>query len=123
MSNVLYPGARNVLRPAIFARVAGSTKYRTDDNATGLQLMSKNPVAETSHPCEPASEFAKPTDVAGAFGFAIDGRSFVPLRSPFKSMPVTNGDETLPDRSEEHTSELQSRFGISYAVFCLKKKK
>src|ERR1043166_10007962 len=28
-----------------------------------------------------------------------------------------------PARSEEHTSELQSRFGISYAVFCLKKKK
>src|ERR1043166_4542236 len=27
------------------------------------------------------------------------------------------------ERSEEHTSELQSRFGISYAVFCLKKKK
>src|ERR1043166_9970253 len=25
-------------------------------------------------------------------------------------------------RSEEHTSELQSRFGISNAVFCLKKK-
>src|ERR1043166_2083427 len=24
-------------------------------------------------------------------------------------------------RSEEHTSELQSRFGISYPVFCLKK--
>src|ERR1043166_5255196 len=27
----------------------------------------------------------------------------------------------LSNRSEEHTSELQSRFGISYAVFCLKK--
>ncbi len=26
-------------------------------------------------------------------------------------------------RSEEHTSELQSLPGISYAVFCLKKKK
>src|SRR5213080_1925625 len=26
------------------------------------------------------------------------------------------------DRSEEHTSELQSHSGISYAVFCLKKK-
>src|SRR6059058_6584591 len=26
------------------------------------------------------------------------------------------------DRSEEHTSELQSRNDISYAVFCLKKK-
>src|SRR3546814_2270618 len=29
----------------------------------------------------------------------------------------------IPDRSEEHTSELQSLMRISYAVFCLKKKK
>src|SRR3546814_1903385 len=35
-------------------------------------------------------------------------------------------DFPLPDaapRSEEHTSELQSLMRISYAVFCLKKKK
>ena len=31
--------------------------------------------------------------------------------------------ETDNVRSEEHTSELQSRDSISYAVFCLKKKK
>src|SRR3546814_11834709 len=31
--------------------------------------------------------------------------------------------EEAPDRSEEHTSELQSLMRISYAVFCLKKKK
>src|SRR3546814_5004634 len=30
---------------------------------------------------------------------------------------------TLRRRSEEHTSELQSLMRISYAVFCLKKKK
>src|SRR3546814_8008886 len=30
---------------------------------------------------------------------------------------------TPPSRSEEHTSELQSLMRISYAVFCLKKKK
>ena len=30
---------------------------------------------------------------------------------------------TETERSEEHTSELQSRLVISYAVFCLKKKK
>src|SRR3546814_1726900 len=30
---------------------------------------------------------------------------------------------TTPQRSEEHTSELQSLMRISYAVFCLKKKK
>src|SRR3546814_9728847 len=32
-----------------------------------------------------------------------------------------NGSRT--ERSEEHTSELQSLMRISYAVFCLKKKK
>src|SRR3546814_8393236 len=39
----------------------------------------------------------------------------------------TNGDGIFQDpeyiRSEEHTSELQSLMRISYAVFCLKKKK
>src|SRR3546814_8779330 len=39
-----------------------------------------------------------------------------------------DGDDGLPygggshNRSEEHTSELQSLMRISYAVFCLKKK-
>src|SRR3546814_9854640 len=32
-------------------------------------------------------------------------------------------DLTIWGRSEEHTSELQSLMRISYAVFCLKKKK
>src|SRR3546814_9921490 len=31
-------------------------------------------------------------------------------------------DHALANRSEEHTSELQSLMRISYAVFCLKKK-
>src|SRR3546814_4813786 len=35
---------------------------------------------------------------------------------------VSNGDDGK-GRSEEHTSELQSLMRISYAVFCLKKKK
>src|SRR3546814_3011246 len=33
------------------------------------------------------------------------------------------GQLELADRSEEHTSELQSLMRISYAVFCLQKKK
>src|SRR3546814_5598887 len=32
------------------------------------------------------------------------------------------GIDIVGDRSEEHTSELQSLMRISYAVFCLKKK-
>src|SRR3546814_3411521 len=36
---------------------------------------------------------------------------------------LTGADMGHGDRSEEHTSELQSLMRISYAVFCLKKKK
>src|SRR3546814_5256308 len=37
--------------------------------------------------------------------------------------PVRCEPASLGQRSEEHTSELQSLMRISYAVFCLKKKK
>src|SRR3546814_10268948 len=43
-------------------------------------------------------------------------------------LTLPSGDDLQPvdlngGRSEEHTSELQSLMRISYAVFCLKKKK
>src|ERR1043166_9112684 len=40
----------------------------------------------------------------------------LPMIVKFASMAQDAQD--LATRSEEHTSELQSRFGISYAVFC-----
>ncbi len=43
------------------------------------------------------------------------------MAEPGRIMPVSGG--TPPRPMEEHTSELQSLEGISYAVFCLKKKK
>src|SRR3546814_9178489 len=39
------------------------------------------------------------------------------------AMNIHDGIGQLITRSEEHTSELQSLMRISYAVFCLKKKK
>src|SRR3546814_3963731 len=61
-----------------------------------------------------------------------DGQS-VKIEAEFDSeVPIVEGDPTqlrqvthnlLANRSEEHTSELQSLMRISYAVFCLKKKK
>src|SRR3546814_3932997 len=44
------------------------------------------------------------------------------LRAQLAS-PATFARIGLERRSEEHTSELQSLMRISYAVFCLKKKK
>src|SRR3546814_1264511 len=41
---------------------------------------------------------------------------------PFVDALTTILDPSLPLRSEEHTSELQSLMRISYAVFCLKQK-
>src|SRR3546814_1836552 len=45
--------------------------------------------------------------------------------SPIKrgTPSVSTAGERICHRSEEHTSELQSLMRISYAVFCLKKKK
>src|SRR3546814_3481130 len=44
---------------------------------------------------------------------------------PFLSLKTDNiiSEEGFHQRSEEHTSELQSLMRNSYAVFCLKKKK
>src|SRR3546814_5529398 len=40
-----------------------------------------------------------------------------------RRLGLGRGGAAAPRRSEEHTSELQSLMRISYAVFCLKKKK
>src|SRR3546814_9936110 len=46
------------------------------------------------------------------------------VMSPWSADALRNGGAGTADpRSEEHTSELQSLMRISYAVFCLQKKK
>src|SRR3546814_3617898 len=60
----------------------------------------------------PTAIFAANDEMAaGVLAAAIDRGLTVPA------------DLSLVGRSEEHTSELQSLMRISYAVFCLKKKK
>src|SRR3546814_7031558 len=54
-------------------------------------------------------------DAIGELGAALGALSI-----PIEEIIGSGGGET---RSEEHTSELQSLMRISYAVFCLKKKK
>src|SRR3546814_2401098 len=60
------------------------------------------------------------------------GRCFTGVQSQSRSVAYGGGKgwsqpiytrQRRPTRSEEHTSELQSLMRISYAVFCLKKKK
>src|SRR3546814_3613877 len=48
---------------------------------------------------------------------------FGQLRHPALACRIGGHQRAAKERSEEHTSELQSLMRISYAVFCLKKKK
>src|SRR3546814_2268057 len=63
------------------------------------------------------------TPIRALLGGAAD--EMVPafeVRIARRTWIVSEGGATI-ERSEEHTSELQSLMRISYAVFCLKKKK
>src|SRR3546814_3068574 len=62
--------------------------------------------------------------VAVARRIGIRPRLHMTCRPPANGSQVMNGTSyEAGARSEEHTSELQSLMRISYAVFCLKKKK
>src|SRR3546814_9280916 len=69
-------------------------------------------------------------DQAGHLGSGREGAKSVVQVVAAESMqhlrernPVRAQQHPRPQRSDEHTSELQSLMRISYAVFCLKKKK
>src|SRR3546814_8932272 len=70
-----------------------------------------------------ACSVSVPGSSGGEYSTA-DGRW--PIRSggeAFKRISRRKNRHALGGRSEEHTSELQSLMRISYAVFCLKKKR
>src|SRR3546814_10510999 len=59
-------------------------------------------------------------DVESLIGHVSSPSCARQLPTPY---PSWDRDRRSSGRSEEHTSELQSLMRISYAVFCLKKKK
>src|SRR3546814_8068618 len=76
------------------------------------------PGAPQRHPIDLVQEGPQPVPVDQARWHAHHEAPRPPVREI--QMQV---EATLHQRSEEHTSELQSLMRISYAVFCLKKKK
>src|SRR3546814_4475684 len=83
----------------------------------------------------PVDEAAQARLLAGMDGLKQRAKTMIELAESASfyvsrpSFPLSNGKAQRllegdgPARSEEHTSELQSLMRISYAVFCLKKKK
>src|SRR3546814_2025536 len=74
-----------------------TTLFRSGATPTGLGLRFRNSVASATAGLE--------------------------VCCPVACKRNSNNNNKVQARSEEHTSELQSLMRISYAVFCLKKKK
>src|SRR3546814_3315214 len=75
----------------------------------------------------PFSQSLSATGGIAPYSFALDSGSLPPgltfAGNTISGTPTRRGSYSFAVRSEEHTSELQSLMRISYAVFCLKKKK
>src|SRR3546814_10913170 len=101
-----------VRRPPRSTRTDTLFPYTTLFRSTSLTALFKVLTTSAGSPAGPIKPFHGSASKPGTF--------FWPMISIFGA-PLSG--EELADRSEEHTSELQSLMRISYAVFCLKKKK
>src|SRR3546814_9378880 len=100
---------------------------RTDSLLPYTTRFRSNAVVSLDQPQALGAIYIAVADVAGR----VVRRTSVPVFAIFQVVMEIHRQtvEVLEivvcqlDRSEEHTSELQSLMRISYAVFCLKKKK
>src|SRR3546814_4252227 len=83
------------------------------DPAPAPQPIGQTPQAQ--------NRYSEPDPCRSSKQHAIGDR-MPPPDKPYPEMP-DEISKRLGQRSEEHTSELQSLMRISYAVFCLKKQK
>src|SRR3546814_10187455 len=88
-----------------------TTLFRSVEHGGGaVQQRRVDDVGVADHPADVGG---RPPDLAGVDVVDV-------LHRPLQRHRVA---AVVAHRSEEHTSELQSLMRISYAVFCLKKKK
>src|SRR3546814_10210952 len=99
-------GTANPQDAASPRRIAeASVHVDTQVVALWLSLLAGNGVAREWH-----------SEIVGAYAI------WSARKNGFGHPPDVEVDREPMERSEEHTSELQSLMRISYAVFCLKKK-
>src|SRR3546814_4433821 len=100
---------------------------RTDTLFPYTTVFRSHGALDVAPVCKKAADVAEVEDErAGLLGTGITRlrRAGVePFVQAHLAVDGVNVIEKFFDRSEEHTSELQSLMRISYAVFCLKKKK
>src|SRR3546814_3480879 len=106
IAQILVPeGTDNVKVGTVIATIAG------EGEETSSNSVRAEPVEAPSLPSTQSEEKDSPSTSSGQ----TEEKARKPAPTERASDPAI--------RSEEHTSELQSLMRISYAVFCLKKKK
>src|SRR3546814_1596345 len=88
-------------------------------SATGAQAL--NDYARTNDPFAEVGKFQVAVDVSSVIRASKDSFRIAWTERRYQDGSLI--ERSRWSRSEEHTSELQSLMRISYAVFCLKKKK
>src|SRR3546814_5835895 len=96
----------------------GRKKWELESRELTQDIPERTPTTYTAQELD-SSKRANRDDVVAAIGT----QNLVDVRSPDEYAGRLLAPAHLPqERSEEHTSELQSLMRISYAVFCLKTK-
>src|SRR3546814_7526030 len=96
--------------------------------ASSISSLVTTSAARISRSCStssglPSSATARPSTRSAQLASSKSALAKCHRRRLRRDEWVPDIEITAPRRSEEHTSELQSLMRISYAVFCLKKKK
>src|SRR3546814_2628853 len=106
-----------------------SGRTRSANSSSGSNRSSDAPARNIEgSPARPAGFLVPANPQIGdrEMDVRLDGRTALITGSSLglgKAMAACFAEAGAKVRSEEHTSELQSLMRISYAVFCLKKKK
>src|SRR3546814_1555188 len=95
--------------------------FYTDTATTEIYTYRHTPSLRDALPISPVSLHLSPTSAENLPDTLQPGAEGVDIRPGV--VKAERGPHRRRHRSEEHTSELQSLMRISYAVFCLKKKK
>src|SRR3546814_10529986 len=82
--------------------------------------LHHDPFSFLIEPCRPGTDCAVPGLSSSCRWW---GCRFAAAREPASHLQHRSRTPEQDQRSDEHTSELQSLMRISYAVFCLKKTK
>src|SRR3546814_4431335 len=97
--------------------------WSSDVCSSDLDVVARGDAGRDLDPRQGASGSGQPRLVHGDRARAARQSAARARGDPRDARRLSGREDAQPPRSEEHTSELQSLMRISYAVFCLKKKK